>query len=791
MVAPVGVQACRHHWLSVGLALLSCAQAAQGATGLPPAPRALADPGTVRYYLELVINGRNSGQVVAVNARDGRYLLDAALLREAGVRLPDNPVGTIVLDDLTDVQVDYDSASQQLRLQVPTDWLPRQRIEDPGLLAHIPASSSLGALFNYDLYYSAPANNATPYLSALLEQRAFDGFATLSNTGVYNHYFGGADNPGNRYLRYDTYWRYNDEQALRSYQLGDYINGALNWTNPVRMGGLRFSRNFEVRPDLVTYPLLRYDGQAAVPSTVDLFINGYKASSSDLQPGPFAISNVPYISGAGEATIVTTDAQGRQVSTSLPFYVSNTLLARGLSDFDLSLGRLREDYGRRSLAYGDTAASGIYRYGLNDQLTLAGHAEAAGELQLLGVGSDIALATFGTLSLATSASASAGQGDSGQQYLLGYSYYSRRIGVNLQHIQRSDGYHDLSSLGGYRLSRRADQVSASLSLDGQGSIGTGYFDIQARDGNRTRLLNLSYSRSLGNRSSVYLTLNKDLADSGYSVLLQWVLPFEVHGLLNVGMTRDSQGRYSERVVWSRAAPSEGGFGWNLGQGGGASRYQQADLTWRTQNVQLRAGLYGQAGNHTRWADASGSLVWMDRALFASNRINDAFVLVSTGGYAQVPIRYENQRVGQSDENGHLLVPWVAAYHPAKFQVDSLGLPANVRVPDVEQRVSVRQGSGALLDFPMRTVVAASISLVDEQGSPLPLGSRAEHLASGQQAIVGWDGQVYFEDLQADNQLRVRLGDGGLCQASFRLDIHKPSVSQIGPLPCRAVSGDNP
>lgn len=75
-----------------------------------------------------------------------------------------------------------------------------------------------------------------------------------------------------------------------------------------------------------------------------------------------------------------------------------------------------------------------------------------------------------------------------------------------------------------------------------------------------------------------------------------------------------------------------------------------------QNVQLQGGLYGETGNYTRWADLSGSLVWMDNAVFASNRINDAFVLVSTKGYPQVPIRYENQLMGSTDDNGHLLVP---------------------------------------------------------------------------------------------------------------------------------------
>ncbi len=216
------------------------------------------------------------------------------------MRLPGNPAGQVAVDALPEVRADYDSASQQLHLQVPPDWLPEQRFDDPGLVARAPARSSLGALFNYDLYYSDPADGATPWLSALLEQRLFDGFGVISNTGVYTRYFGDADNLDSRYLRYDTYWLYNDERNMHSYQLGDYVNGALNWTTPVRMGGFRFARNFGVRPDLVTYPLLRFDGQAAVPSTVDLFINGYKASSADLQPGPFAISNVPYINGAGE-----------------------------------------------------------------------------------------------------------------------------------------------------------------------------------------------------------------------------------------------------------------------------------------------------------------------------------------------------------------------------------------------------------------------------------------------------------------------------------------------------------
>ena len=82
----------RHRSLLIGLALLSPVHAADYLAGLPPPQPAPSGGGNVLYYLELVINGRDSGQVVPVNAADGHYLLDAAALREAGVRLPGNPM---------------------------------------------------------------------------------------------------------------------------------------------------------------------------------------------------------------------------------------------------------------------------------------------------------------------------------------------------------------------------------------------------------------------------------------------------------------------------------------------------------------------------------------------------------------------------------------------------------------------------------------------------------------------------------------------------------------------------
>ncbi|WP_256742673.1 hypothetical protein, partial [Cronobacter sakazakii] len=76
------------------------------------------------------------------------------------------------------------------------------------------------------------------------------------------------------------------------------------------------------------------------------------SGSTDLAPGPFTLTNLPYINGSGDAVLVTTDALGRQVSTTLPFYVASELLKPGLSDGSFSAGALRRNYGVKNFDYG-------------------------------------------------------------------------------------------------------------------------------------------------------------------------------------------------------------------------------------------------------------------------------------------------------------------------------------------------------------------------------------------------------------------------------------------------------
>src|SRR5690606_11601018 len=170
--------------------LLSCAQAVYAANALPPAPGPMQADAPMTYYLGLTVNGLDRDRVEPVLQRDGHFWLQDETLRSLGLQVPAEREGLVAVDQLPGVKADYDGALQMLHLTVPSEWLPTQHVGGQGLIPHEIARSSLGALFNYDVYYSDPAHDARSYVSAFTEQRVFDGFGVISNTGVYTRYFG-------------------------------------------------------------------------------------------------------------------------------------------------------------------------------------------------------------------------------------------------------------------------------------------------------------------------------------------------------------------------------------------------------------------------------------------------------------------------------------------------------------------------------------------------------------------------------------------------------------------------
>lgn len=739
-------------------------------TSLPPPPRQAFQAQQITYHLSLEVNGRIDSQLSKVLYKDGQYWISSQDLIRNYVKVSDQS-GLVSVNQIDQVKVKYISTKQILELNIPNEWLPEQYLSNLSTLASIPAQSGTGLVLNYDSYLAVNSKPQSSVLNTWLEQRFFSPSGILLNTGIYRHFFNDHSNHDKGYMRYETYWRNNNSNSTTTYQIGDFISNALSWSNVSRIGGLQISRNFSIRPDLITYPLLDYTGIASTPGMLDLFINGNKVSSNTISSGPFTLTHTPYINGAGEATIVTTDTLGRQVSTTLPFYVANTLLKKGLSDFDVSLGFRRLNYGIKNFDYEDAPSfSGIYRYGLANYLTWSSHVELNRDLSLWGVGADIRLGHWGVLSNSFSQSNTT---QTGYQFTSGYSYHGRDINFNIQHTKRSSNFQDLSILDtGQSLSRKALQSSLSFKPFGEnfGFIGLGYFDVIAQDQSRTQLANLSYSHRLWKSSSFTFSLNKTLNQPGFNSQLQFTFPLGYdRGSMNASIQRDVEGGYSKQVLYSRPAPTDQGLGWNLGYGDHDQK--QASAIWKNQKFTLQSGVSGDAKNTNYWAQINGSIIYLD-GLFATNKVNDAFLVVKTNGFPEVPVYYDNRLIGHTDQNGTVLVPSVNAYYPGKLYIDTLDLPPNVEMIETEKRIAVEDHKGAVVHFPIQKVRAANIKLLDQNNQPLPIGTIVEVLETQQKTIVGYDGWVYLTHLNVDNTLNITAPNEEKCQQhlSFKTEL---------------------
>lgn len=734
-------------------------------------------------YLEVRLNGNPTGKIGHFILDGGRFSASSKTLRTLGFHHFAETGDVIELSSLTGVEIDYNAALQRLDITVRADLIDQEETVLNKRTSTIPKPTATpGLLLNYDLYGMHDDRNSSSF-SAHTELRLFNAWGVMSNTTLSR--WSDASNPGvsNDTVRLDTSFSRSFVNRAVTLQIGDLISGGLDWTRPTRLGGIQLRRNFGLQPELITFPVPAFYGQASLPSTVDLYIDGLRQYSSDIPAGPFQLNTVPIVNGNGQAQVVVTDAMGRQNTIDFPFYTTNQLLRAGLSDYSLEAGFVREDYGVDSFSYGDDfAVSGTYRHGISNQLTLSGHVEMTSRLAESGVGATFSIAGAGVIN--ASLAASRDRGISGQQAGIGYNWRNQRFNFSLDSVRTFGDYRDIATRHGPPPPSRSDRVLAGLTLGRAGSVGASYVALKYPDEPRSRYTSVYYSKSLSQRASLNLSVNQNLEDhNDRSLFLGFSLAFGN----NVSASLSAQHNDKETLASfdiNNPIDSDGGFGWRLraqsghDQGGGLGEFG-----FRGRNGEIRAGLQNLNGNTNAYADLNGALVFMNKQFFPARRIDDAFAVVSTDGVANVPILRENQPIGRTNKQGNLLVTQLNAYQRNKLSIDPMQLPADVDISRVDAEVTPSDRAGTLVKFGLRTVQAASLILHDAEGQPLALGSRVSiRNNTAPVAIVGYDGMVYLEGLDSHNELDIETTKG-YCVVQFDYRPQGSLVPLIGPLTC--------
>lgn len=736
-------------------------------------------------YLETLLNLSPTGQLARFVEIDGKFFASAATLRELGLQWPgsDGATGLLALEDIAGLQADYDASQQRMLLQVPVSMLAREPTHFSPLPSTFPrpdpAMHAPGLILNYDLH--AQRSHGNTHVSAFSEVRLFGlGPGLWSNTT--SHRLADTHGKGRRYdsVRLDTAWQLDFPDSLLSLTIGDSIGGALSWSRATRIGGVRIARDFGLQPYRVTTPLASFAGEAVLPSTVDLFINGIKQSSQQVAPGQFQIDSMPSLNGAGTAQMVVTDINGVSRTLDFSFYGAPRLLEAGLSDWSVDLGWVRRDYGLESFSYADSPALiASTRHGLNKRFTLEMLTEAAHGLSLAGVGGLWLPSPRSGLFTASVAGSNHGDDSAfGSQRSFGYQWSGRGFSFNASRIRRSGGFRDVASLEGASLPTLTEQAFVGLSTP-LGQWSTGFVQQRYAENSRSRYLTLGWSRQFPHLNNVSLSLFRDLEQGDNNLWLSWSVSLDRRIQASASLRRDGDS-HSVAMQASRSTDSDlGGWGWRVqaSQSEGRHRSGQAQLDWLNDYGYWNAGLADYGNGDSAWANGRGSLLWMAGRTQPMRHADNAFAMVSTSGVPDVPVRLENRLVGHTDANGLLFVDRLNPWQANKLSIDPLDLPADMRIDTTELAAVPAGRRGLIARFPMRRILSLQVGVVDAAGKPLRAGDPvwpedADPAREAPLTVIGHDSLLHLQDPPAGARLRVRT-EAGFC------GIILPELAQTG------------
>jgi outer membrane usher protein len=770
--------------------------------------------------LEVVVNGNATGKIGEFVQRDSELLARPAELRELGFRVsepaPSTESDLVPLATLSGLTFRLDQTAQTLYVTGGGDRLLPQLLEMAGPAgSNIPVESGTGLALDYDVIGTAVAHRNGG--SGLFDMRDFSPWGVASS-GLLA--YAGANLNGPRpysAIRLDSAYVYSDADSLRRYRLGDYINGGLGWTRPVRLGGAQIQSDFSMRPDLVTFPLPVVSGSAAVPSTVDVLVNGSRLLSRSVQPGAFEIPQLPVVTGAGSIAMSVTNALGQQVTTTLPFYASSNLLASGLQTYSAEIGAVRRNWSLVSNDYGALAGSATYRRGLSPMLTLEAHGEGTTGLAVGGAGAVVNLDNLGVLNFSAAGS---GLSQPGAQFTFGFQRIGPVVSLGAFASVANRNFRDLAAVNGDPVPRRQLNAFASLSFGRFGSAGVAFAGIDrnlaspavtffAPGGGligqgtplpggtvstanglapflplqRARLVSANYSLQIGNLS-FFATGFQDFAKGGgKGVMLGLTIPIGPRSSAGSSVGSGTGGGYAQ-VQATQSPVLIGDWGYQVYGAAGTSNHEFGLVQYKSPWGLVSTGA-DRVGNQTAGhAEAQGAVSFADGGLFASNTINDAFAVVDTGGAEGIRVSNENREVGRTDSAGRLLVPDLRSYDINRLSIDPTDAAADATVAFATRDVRPQDRSGVVVRFPVHASHGALLRLVDEAGRPLPVGSVATLAATRAAVPVGYDGEAYVQDLDRRNKLTVERPDGRRCAVSFEFRPVSGEIPTLGPLACR-------
>jgi outer membrane usher protein len=773
---------------------VSAALSAQGAvsgaesSGLPSSDAASTAAASDIAVLTVTFEGRTPPGIAYAVREGSELLMDVDTLARLGIAYDPSTArqvdGRVLapLGAVAGLRWSLIEKEQRLVLSFEPTSRPLSNIPFGYSTAPRPLTPDWGGYVNYGVY-STPAIEGTRIegagstLGGSIGASIFGPYG-IGATSVLINAKTTADVTGSQTVFLDTNWRWDDLGKLRTLQVGDAIAAPGWWGQAVRFGGVQFSSNYTLQPGFITYPLLAVGGLATAPSTTEVLVNDIRIGNQNVPAGPFSITNIPTITGAGDLNLVVRDAFGQERVISQPFYVAQQLLRPGLTEFSISAGAERLNYGIRNFDYGQGYASAYARTGLTQNLTAEARAEFDQDGATAGLGGDLLVGRVGVVSVG--AAFSRVNGASGARYLLGFDRQGRLLSFGARATRATSGYAEI----GQPLPRVSSSSTAFFRapLGDLGALSLGYTGQRYFTAQPVSVYTASFSRGFVGRAYLTLSLSRYTSSITQTQALALVtVPIDplTSATASVQSTKSGEDvEHRGEALLQRSLPIGQGFGY----------YMRANTDRLLAGGVSYAGPYGQYtleasdadGATALRASATGAVAWVGRHFIASQSIEQGFAVVRVGDLGDVRVLQENQEVGRT-RGGTLALTQIPALSPIKIAVDPVSVPMEISLEEVAREVVLLPRTGVLVDFKAMRDRTALVRLVLPSGQPVPVGATVTIDGRAEAFPVGFDGEAFLTRVTERQAITVRF-NGSECRVVLPLDAES-AHSNTGPLAC--------
>jgi outer membrane usher protein len=673
-----------------------------------------------------------------------------------------------------------DEPSQTLLIDAPAGAFAGGRMAGSPSLPSARSGVDAGGYANYDFQWqrSRRDGGGERDAQALIDLGGFNAEGALRSTALLRT--AGAPR---RFTRLDTTWTTDMPSQLASLRLGDAVSQAGAWGRALRFGGVQWATDFSVSPGFLSFPLPSIRGEAALPSTVDVYINNSQRLQGKVPAGPFDVADVPVVTGQGELRMVVRDLLGREQVVVVPYYASPTLLRPGLRASSFELGAAREDYGLASNRYGRMFASATERLGVSDRFTAEWRVEGLGRQVAAGAAGVWLAPAWGILN-ASGAMSSAPSGRGGMA----------AVGAQRQALDWSGSLQWRGSSRGFTQAGQAaataarNEITAALGGQwGHSSLGLNVLQRGSWQGDRQRFVSVNTSHSVGPNGVLGLFAQRDLVSRTVTVALSLSLAVGARDSVGVAATQrrvPGRGREADtRLEWQRSTPDGEGVGYQVVADQGAASRATAQALWQTGHAVFNGALATVVGGSDARLGASGALAWLGESVFLSRRIDGSFAVVEVGDYPGVQVLLEQRPVARTDARGRAMVSGLRGHEINRIGVDAADLPHDAEVEALELQVTPPARSGVVLSMPVRRSRGASFRLIGADGGVLPHGTALQIEGQSRTFPVGFEGKAFVSGLGERTRLIARWS-GREC--SVWLELAGPPLDEmpeLGTLTC--------